>query len=165
MEAAQWQALAYFQGRVDKHLDLVDRRRWQAEKIPAAEKIFSVCEPHTEWIAKGKQRPAVELGQRLWVATDQPQLIQDYDVRLGQADVDQSVAVADRRLGRYGAGRRARVSFDQGFTRAEDRALLRLDIPDVVLPTRGKKTARPLRRGPSRWTPTSWPPTSIFPPT
>lgn len=143
---AHWEALAYFQGMLDKHLDLVERRLLREEKIPAAEKIFSLFEPHTEWITKGKQRPSVELGHRLLVATDQHHLIQDYDVPVGQADVDQSVAVADRLLGRYGAGSVASVSFDKGFTRAEDRELLSLYIPEVVMPKRGKKTAAEAER-------------------
>ena len=146
VEAEHWQALAYFQGMLDKHIDLVDRRLLQEEKIPAAEKIFSLFEPHTEWIAKGKARPTVELGHRLLVATDQHHLIQDYDVPVGQADVDQSVAVADRLLGRYGVGSLASVSFDKGFTRTADRALLSLYIPQVVMPKRGKKTAEETAR-------------------
>jgi hypothetical protein len=48
----------------------------------------------------------VELGHRLLVATDQHQLIQDYAVLQGEAEVDQSMPVADRLLGRYGAGDR-----------------------------------------------------------
>jgi hypothetical protein len=37
-------------------------------------------EPHTEWINKGKQHPNVELGHRLMIATDQDQLIHDYEI-------------------------------------------------------------------------------------
>jgi len=140
LEQSHWEALAYFHGMLDKHIDLVDRRLLREEKIPAAEKIFSLFEPHTEWIAKGKQRPSVELGHRLLVATDQHHLIQDYDVPMDQTDVDQSVPVADRLLGRYGAGSIASISFDKGFTRAQDRELLGLYIPEVVMPKRGKKT-------------------------
>jgi hypothetical protein len=141
VEAAHWEALAYFHGMLDKHRDLIARRLLKEETIPAAEKIFSLFEPHTEWIAKGKHRPNVELGHRLLIATDQHQLIQDYDVPVGGADVDQSVPVADRLLGRYGAGSLASLSFDKGFTRAEDRDLLSLYVPTVVMPKRGKKTA------------------------
>jgi hypothetical protein len=141
VEGAHWEALAYFQGMLAKHLDLVERRVLQEEKISAAEKIFSLFEPHTEWIQKGKQRPNVELGHRLLITTDQHQLIQDYDVPVGGADVDQSVPVADRLLGRYGAGQIASLSFDKGFTRAEDRELLSLYVPTVVMPKRGKKNA------------------------
>ena len=75
------------------------------------------------------------------VATDQQQLIQDYAVLRGEAEVDQSLPVADRLLGRYGAGGVASLSFDKGFTRAEDRELLSLYVPTVVMPKRGKKNA------------------------
>ena len=141
VDTAHWEALGYFHGMLDKHLDLVERRLLQEEKIPAAEKIFSLFEPHTEWIQKGKQRPNVELGHRLLIATDQHQLIHDHDVPVGGADVDQSLPVTDRLLGRYGVGSIASLSFDKGFTRAEDRELLSLYVPTVVMPKRGKKNA------------------------
>jgi hypothetical protein len=89
---------------LDKHLDLVERCLSKEETIPAQEKVFSLFEPHTEWIQKGKQRPNVKLGHRLRIATDQHPLIQDYDVAAGVANVDRSMGVADRLLGRYGAG-------------------------------------------------------------
>jgi transposase, IS5 family len=146
VEAAHWNGLEYFHRMLDKHLNLVQRRLLQEETIPAREKVFSLFEPHTEWIQKGKQRPNVELGHRLLIATDQHQLIQDYAVPVGQADVDQSVPVADRLLGRYGAGSLASLSFDKGFTRAEDRELLSLYVPTVVMPKRGKKNAAELER-------------------
>ena len=146
IEAEHWDALAYFHGMLDKHIDLVDRRLVREEKIPTAEKVFSLFEPHTEWIAKGKQRPSVELGHRLLIVTDQHPLIEDYDVPVGHAEMDRTVAVADRLLGRYGAGSIASVSFDKGFTRTEDRALLSLYIPQVVMPKRGKKTAQEAAR-------------------
>jgi len=146
VDAARWERLAYFHAMLDKHLDLVERRLLKEETIPAHEKVFSLFEPHTEWIQKGKQRPNVELGHRLLLATDQQQLIQDYAVLQGEAEVDQSLPMADRLLGRYGAGSVASLSFDKGFTRAEDRELLSLYIPEVVMPKRGKKNAAETER-------------------
>ena len=146
VDLSRWEALEYFQRMLDKHLGLVERRLLNEETIPAHEKVFSLFEPHTEWIQKGKQRPNVELGHRLLIATDQHQLIQDYDVAQGVADVDRSVGVADRLLGRYGAGSVASLSFDKGFTRAEDRELLSLYVPQVVMPKRGKKNAEETAR-------------------
>ena len=145
-DATRWEQLAYFQAMLTKHLDLVARRLLQEETIPAHEKVFSLFEPHTEWIQKGKQRPNVELGHKLLLATDQNQLIQDYVVLLGAAEVDQSIPVADRLLGRYGAGGVASLSFDKGFTRTADRELLSLYIPEVVMPKRGKKNAAETER-------------------
>jgi hypothetical protein len=129
--------------------DLVDRRLLQGQKIAASEKVYSLFEPHTEWIAKGKLHPNVELGHRLLIATDQHGLIQDYASPTG-ADVDQSVPVADRLLGRYGVGQVASLSFDKGFTRAEDRELLGLYIPVVVMPKRGRKNQAETEREKSR---------------
>jgi hypothetical protein len=141
VDAVHWERLGYFHAMLDKHLDLVERRLLREEIIPTVEKVFSLFEPHTEWIQKGKQRPNVELGHRLLVATDQHELVQDYDVPVGGADVDQSVPVADRLLGRYGVGQIASLSFDKGFTRVADRELLSLYVPEVVMPKRGKKSA------------------------
>ena len=146
VDAAHWEALEYFHRMLAKHLDLVERRLLNEETIPAEEKLFSLFEPHTEWIQKGKQRPNVELGHKLLLATDQNQLIQDYAVLLNEAEVDQSIPVADRLLGRYGAGSVASLSFDKGFTREADRQLLGLYIPDVVMPKRGKKNAAETER-------------------
>ena len=143
---ARWETLAYFHQMLDKHLVLVERRLLNGETIPAQEKVFSIFEPHTEWIQKGKQRPNVELGHKLLIATDQNQLIQDYRVLLQEAEGDQSIPVADRLLGRYGAGSVASLSFDKGFTREEDRQLLGLYIPEVVMPKRGKKNAAETER-------------------
>ena len=145
-DAPQWEQWEYFHAMLAKHLDLVARRLLHAESIPAHEKVFSLFEPHTEWIPKGKQRPNVELGHKLLLATDQQPLIQDYAVLLGEAEVDQSILVADRLLGRYGAGRVASLSFDKGFTRTADRELLRLYVPAVVMPKRGKKNAAETER-------------------
>ena len=73
-------------------------------------------------------------------------MIQDYAVLLNKAEVDQSIPVADRLLGRHGAGSVASLSFDKGFTREEDRQLLGLYIPEVVMPKRGKKNAAEMER-------------------
>ena len=136
----------YFHTMLDRHLDLVERRLLNGETIPSEEKLVSIFEPHTEWIQKGKQRPNVELGHKLLIATDQNQLIQDYRVLMQEAEVDQSIGVADRLLGRYGAGSVASLSFDKGFTREADRQLLGLYIPEVVMPKRGKKNAAETER-------------------
>jgi hypothetical protein len=43
-------------------VDKVGQRLLHEETIPAHEKMFSLFEPHTEWIQKGKQRPNVDWG-------------------------------------------------------------------------------------------------------
>jgi len=150
VEQAHWDTLAYFEEMLQKHLDLVERRLLGRESIRASEKMFSLFEPQTEWINKGKLHPPVELGHRLLIATDQDQLIQDYDVPVGGVDVNQSIAVAGRLLGRFGDGAIRSISFDKGFTRQEDRELLNLYIPEVIMPKRGKKNASETERQKSK---------------
>lgn len=67
--------------------------------------LFSLVEPHGEWIQKGKERPTVELGHIFLIATGQQQLIHDYDALLGNAEVKQSLPVTDRLLDRCRTGR------------------------------------------------------------
>ena len=146
LSVERWESLEYFHRMLDKHLDLVARRLLNEETIPMHEKVFSLFEPHTEWIKKGKRRPEVELGHRLLIASSQHQIIHDYDVPIGEMDIDQSVPVADRLVGQYGEGNIASASFDKGFSRGEDRELLSLYIPEVVMPKRGKKNAAEAER-------------------
>jgi hypothetical protein len=95
-------------------VDKVGQRLLHEETIPAHEKMFSLFEPHTEWIQKGKQRPNVELGHKLLLATDQQQLIQDWRVcaeRLSgptrlKAKPHRSSTLAPDSQGRRGAPRR-----------------------------------------------------------
>lgn len=128
----------YFQF-LEKHIDLLNRRVMQNQDIPVAEKVYSLFEAHTEWINKGKAHRGVELGHRVLIATEQNQLIVDYRVPAA-VDVNESIGVADRLLGQYGDKAIASISFDKGFTCAENKELIELYIPMVVMPKRGKKT-------------------------
>src|SRR6185295_11683853 len=47
---------------------------------------------------------------------------------------------------RYGTGNILSLSFDKGFTREEDRQLLELYIPQVIMPKRGRRNEREQER-------------------
>jgi transposase, IS5 family len=147
VEMVQRTSLEYFHDMFIKQLDLVERRWLREEKIPHAEKIFSLFEPHTEFIKKGKLFPPVELGHKFLLTTDQYELILDYRVMDEQPnDKEESLGVADRLLGRYGVGNIQSLSFDKGFTREEDRQLLELYIPEVIMPKRGRRNEQEQQR-------------------
>lgn len=63
--------LAYYKGMLDKHIDLVYRRILREETIPHIEKVFSIFEPYSEWIQKGKAGNKVEIGLNVLASTDQ----------------------------------------------------------------------------------------------
>jgi hypothetical protein len=141
VELLQREQLDHFHTLMIKQLDLVERRLVAGQTIPHAEKIFSIFEPHTELIKKGKLFPPIEFGHKLLVATDQHELILDYRVMDQPNDVDEAIPLADRLWERYGPASVASLSFDKGFTREEDRQLLGLYIPEVIMPKRGKRNA------------------------
>jgi len=109
--------LRYFYGHLVKHIDLVERRLLGGERIPHEEKVFSLFEPHTEMIKKGKARPPIEFGHRLMITSTSCGLVVDYKV-LG-AGTAESAAVeplVDRLALTVGLDRIASLSFDKGFS-------------------------------------------------
>ncbi len=147
VEIMQRTSLEYFHTMLIKQLDLVERRWLREEKIPHHEKVFSLFEPHTQFIKKGKLFPPVELGHKLLLTTDQHELILDYRVMEQQPnDAEESIGVADRLLARFGADQIQSLSFDKGFTREEDRQLLELYIAEVIMPKRGRRNQQEQER-------------------
>jgi len=50
------------------------------------------------------------------------------------ADVSLAISLADRLLSRYGEGTLKSISFDKGFYKKENKELLSLYIPEVIMP-------------------------------
>lgn len=132
--------LLYYQEMLIKHIDLVNRRLLLKETIPHHEKIHSIFEGYTEWLQKGKAGNKVELGVKHLISTDQYDLIVDYKIMEKLADVDETIAVADRLLEKYGLNSIASISYDKGFSKVGYRGVLELYIPEVVLCKKGKLT-------------------------
>jgi hypothetical protein len=119
-----------------KHIDLVDRRILQGEVIPHSEKMMSIFEDYTEWVVKGKFHPPVELGKKLSITSDQYNLIIHHKVMNEEQDRDIVVEIADEVLKKY--QRIDSMSFDKGHWSSENKTLLELEIPRVILPKLGK---------------------------
>ena len=96
-----------------RQIDQIGRRVILGEAIPHGEKVFSLFEPHTEWISKGKAGVPVELGVKVCIVEDQHQLIVHHQVMQNQTDDQvtlEMVAQARQRFPRLNA-----CSFDKGF--------------------------------------------------
>jgi transposase, IS5 family len=133
------QALSYYQEMIKKHIDLIERRLLKGETIPSAEKLFSIFESHTEWISKGKQNKKVELGHKVLIATDQHHFILHHQVIEGKADAALTIPLADSLLSKY--KNIESLSLDKGFYSKENKDLLSLLIPQLVMPKKGKLNA------------------------
>ncbi|MEM6814771.1 MAG: hypothetical protein AAF600_10295 [Bacteroidota bacterium] len=145
---AAWLELWYYHEMLVKHIERVDRRILQGEVIPHQEKLFSIFQPYAEWINKGKQHPPVEIGKGLTITTDQYQLLLDWQVGQGQTDRELTIPIADRLTSKYTV---KSMSFDRGFYDASNKALLETEIPQVIMPKKGKRKEeeRPLEEAPA----------------
>jgi len=131
--------LEEFMSLANKHIDLIERRVLNGEQIPHCEKMFSVFEQYTEMIKKGKLHPNVELGKLFAITTDQYDLIIDYQPMEEEKDRDILLPLADRVLDRYSVNS---WSFDKGYWNKENKDLLQLEVPNVIMPKLGKRTEK-----------------------
>lgn len=139
--AALLEVLSYYHEMLEKHIDLVERRIINGEVIPHEEKVFSIFEPHVEWIQKGKPGQKVELGHNALITTDQFHFIVDHEVLVGQGDKAQPIPLAKRLKERFAEGYLLNsISFDRGFFSALAKKALERDFEHVVMPRKGKKT-------------------------
>jgi len=133
------QSLEYYHKMLVKHIDLIDRRLLKEEKIDSKEKVYSIFQPYTEWLSKGKAGNKVELGIKVVIATDQYSLIRDYRIMEKTADATETILLADRLLSKLGGNAMKSLSFDRGFYSKENKELLSLYIPNLNMPKKGKK--------------------------
>lgn len=61
-------------------VDQAQRRIFQGEQVPNEEKIFSIFEPHTELLKRGKARRNIEYGHMIQIQQSPEKFITDYDV-------------------------------------------------------------------------------------
>jgi len=120
----------------DRQVDQIRRRVIWGEVIPHCEKVFSVFEPHTEWISKGKAGVPVELGLRVCILDDQYGFILHHHVMENQTDDQVSVFMVQESKRRF--PELNQCSFDQGFHTPENQVKLRALLDHVILPKKGR---------------------------
>jgi hypothetical protein len=131
--------LKRYKDYAEKMIDLTERRLLQDEIIPAGEKIYSIFEPHTEWISKGKLNKKVELGHLLLITTDQYQFIVDYKVMENEKDPVQIPSLIARLKKKFKDRKIYSQSVDKGFYSKDNfAALLKSGVQEVIMPKKGK---------------------------
>jgi IS5 family transposase len=118
-------------------VDVAKRRILHDEPVPTDDKIFSVFEPHTQLINRGKRPNPCEFGHRVLVVEDAVGFVGYYQVMdPGQMDQDVPVTAVTEAQARFQEAI-ASASFDQGFHTPENQQ----DLADLVehpcLPKRG----------------------------
>jgi IS5 family transposase len=130
------QEIEGFMAHAVRQIEQTRRRVILGEVIPHGEKVFSIFEPHTEWISKGKAGVPMELGVKVCILEDQHQFILYHQVMQNQTDDSvtlEMVAQARQRFANLNA-----CSFDKGFHSPANQSALKEQLKQVVLPRKGK---------------------------
>jgi len=141
--AEKYYKLHLFEHYLDTHIRLVRQRILLDRTIAHKDKMFSLFEPHTRWIKKGKAGDKVELGLPVVIATDQYGFILDHHVMEHEQDVDIAVPLVERLVSRY---RIDSASFDKGFWSPTNFEKLKVLVDNVILPKKGKRNKQETER-------------------
>jgi len=136
LACAEISELDEFIGHAVRQIDQIERRVIRGESIPHAEKVFSLFQPHTEWISKGKAGVPVELGLRVNVAEDRDRFILHHVVMEKTTDDQIAVSMVEQTRDRYPKLRA--VSMDKGFHSPSNQQSLGECVDLVVLPKKGR---------------------------
>ncbi len=124
----------------ERQIDQIRRRVVLDEDIPHEEKVFSIFQPHTEWISKGKAGVPQELGLAVCVHKDQFGFILHHIVMQQQTDDKVAVVMVQETKDRY--ENLVGSSFDRGFYSPENKSQLSEILDYVVLSKKGRLSAK-----------------------
>lgn len=96
----------------------VERRVFKEEKIQQEDKIYSIFEPYTEWICKGKAGVRQELGVKVCIVEDQFGFILTHRVMQKEQDKDIAFPIIQEVKNKF--PNLNSVSFDKGFHSKND---------------------------------------------
>ena len=122
--------------------DLARRRVLEGERIDNSEKLFSLFEPHTELIIRGKVPQPLEFGHRVLVIEDGAGFVCHYAI-LPRGAEDSEVLVEEMKQAQQRLnGRIRRASFDRGFHSPENQRELVKLVEQPCLPKPGHVQAQ-----------------------
>lgn len=136
MDKVKMEEIHHYIRHAQRQINQIDRRVLKGEIIPNDKKVFSLFEPHTEWIMKGKAGVPVELGIKVGIIEDQYQFILHH--RVMQKEADEQVAVDMVKKTKEKFPGMNSISYDKGYYSGKNREELSVILPNVALPKKGK---------------------------
>ena len=139
--------LVHYRGLGERVLDQARRRIIDQETVPNDEKIFSIFEPHTELLKRGKAGRPIEFGHMIQIQQVEGKFITDYDVFENKPVEHQLVEPALERhrvlFGTYPD----RLTADKGYYENMEQIERLSEVVDVVaIAKKGKRTEEQTRR-------------------
>jgi IS5 family transposase len=124
----------------DRVIDQARRRVLEGEQVPNAQKVYSIFEPHTDLIKRGKVRTPVEFGHKVFLAESARGFITQYEVLDGNPCDEVHVAPSlEHHTAAFGCAPQV-YGADRGFF--SDQNVLtcqRAGVEVVCMPQRGGK--------------------------
>ena len=136
--------IAHFCRLGDRVIDQARRRVLCGEQVATDEKIYSIFEPHTDLIKRGKVRTPVEFGHKVFLAESAQGLITQYEVLKGNPPDEMHVASSLQRH-RQAFGQAPQLyGSDRGFFSEQNLTSCKhAGVKVVCIPQRGgERTAR-----------------------
>ena len=129
-------------------MDQALRRVLHGETVPAAEKVVSLFEPHTDIVRKGGRK--THYGHKINLATGRSGLVLDAVVEAGNPpDSTRCLPMLERHMEHYGAAP-ARAAFDAGYASRDNLARAKtLGVRHAVFHKKGRLKVEDM-------TPSSW---------
>jgi len=128
----------------ERVIDQARRRVLEGEQVPNAEKIFSIFEPHTDLIKRGKVLTPVEFGHKVFLAESAQGLITQYEVLQGNPNDEQYVEPSVQRHKKMFGHAPEVYGSDRGFFSEQNvKSCKRNGVKVVCIPQcGGQKTAK-----------------------
>jgi IS5 family transposase len=140
--------IQHFCQLADRVVDQTRRRVLQGEQVPSQQKVYSLFEPHTDLIKRGKAQKPVEFGHKVFLAESAQGLITDYRVLDGNpSDENQVPASLEQHQETFGCPPDL-YGADRGFYSPDNvRRCEQAGVTEVCIPQRGgtKTAAQKLR--------------------
>jgi len=113
------------------------RTQIKGETVPASQRVFSIFEPHTELIQRGRRGRPIEFGHKVLLCQTREKFLTDYEVLPQRiADCALTEAVIDRHEGLFGQ-RPEVLAADKGFCPDEEKYLeLARRVVTLAIPRR-----------------------------
>ncbi len=125
-----------------KVCDTARRRVLLGETVPNAEKIFSIFEPETELIKRGKQAKPIQYGHSVLVIEDAAGFICHYQV-VANAVLDQDLVLpVMKKLQKRFGGKIKRASFDRSYHTPENQEGLAKIVRTPCIAAKGQEKGR-----------------------
>jgi transposase, IS5 family len=135
-QLAQLEQVRVFIGRTRQVASTAHRRVILDEKVPNADKLFSIFEPHTQLYRRGKAGQENQFGRLVLVYEDGAGFITHHYL-MGRDERDAEVAVSQTKQLQERLGNTIdKISFDRGFHSPENASALEEIVANPCLPSR-----------------------------